>query len=310
MQNSQAKLIIIVGPTASGKSKLAVKLAKKFNGEIVSADSRQIYKGLDIGAGKITKGEMEGIVHHLLDIASPKRKFTVVQYRKKALGAIQKIVSRGKIPFLVGGTGFYIQALASGLTIPEVSPDWKLRKRLEKKNAEELFKIVQKLDPARANTIDRNNKRRLIRAIEIVKKTKKPVPPLKKIPFPGTILFLGIKKTRSALHKSIKKRLLSRLKKGMVAEVKRLKAHGLSWKRMEELGLEYKFIAKYLQGELCYPQMVSLLEKAIKKYADRQMTWFKKDKRILWVQNKQEAMDAVKRFLLSNGLPLSQEDLQ
>ncbi|MDP2362412.1 MAG: tRNA (adenosine(37)-N6)-dimethylallyltransferase MiaA, partial [Ignavibacteria bacterium] len=177
---SNKKLIVVLGQTSSGKSELAVKLAEKFNGEIISADSRQIYKGMDIGTGKITKKEMRGIPHYLLDIASPKRRFSVAQYRKLVIKAINKIFNKGKIPILCGGTGFYIQAVVDGIIIPEVKPDWRLRSDLEQLSTEELFNRLKKLDPKRAKTIDKNNRRRLIRALEIVIKTKKPVPAFKK----------------------------------------------------------------------------------------------------------------------------------
>lgn len=192
------KLVVILGPTASGKSELAIKLAKKFNGEIVSADSRQVYKSLDIGTGKVTPDTKnssnfstgqakkkyifthKGIPHYCIDVASPKRRFTVAQYRKLALKAINKIFKKGKVPIFCGGTGFYIQAVVDGIIIPEVKPDWRLRSNLNKFPVEELYKILKKLDPRRAKTIEKKNPRRLIRAIEIVIKTKKPVPPFKK----------------------------------------------------------------------------------------------------------------------------------
>ncbi len=291
------KLIVILGPTASGKTNLSIKLAKKFGGEIVSADSRQVYKGMNIGTGKVSKKEMKGIAHYLLDVASPKRKFTVAQYKKLAIKAINKICKKNKIPFLVGGSGFYIQAVIDGITIPEVKPDWKLRKKLEKKSSKELFLILKKLDPKRAKLIDKNNPRRLIRAIEIVLKTKKPVPPLKKQPPEFDILILGIKKTKQNLKKLIKKRLLKRLRQGMIAEVKRLKKSGLSWKRLEEFGLEYRFVAQYLQKKLTRKQMIEKLQKEIEHFAKRQMTWFKKDKRIKWIKNQKEAERLVKEFL-------------
>lgn len=296
MKNAKNKMIVILGPTASGKSELAVKLAKKFNGEIISADSRQVYKGMDIGTGKVTKKEMEDIPHHLLDVASPKRKFTVVQYRKLALKAIEKIFKKGKIPIICGGSGFYIQALIDGLTIPPVPPDWKLRKKLEKKPIEKLYKILKKLDPERAKSIDRKNKRRIIRAIEIAKKLKK-IPPLKKEPLPYRVLILGIKREKEELKKLIRKRLLKRLRRGMVAEVKRLKKLGISWKRLEEFGLEYRWVARYLQGKISKKEMIEKLQKEIEDYARRQMVWFKKDQRIIWIKNQKEAEKLVKDFL-------------
>ena len=188
------KLIVVLGPTASGKSELAVKLARKFNGEVVSVDSRQVYKGMDIGTGKVTKQEMAGVPHHLLDIASPKTRFNVSQYRKLALKAINKIFKKNKTPILCGGTGFYIQAVIDGILIPAVKPDWRLRDKLEKRGTKELFDLLKKLDPRRAKAIDKKNRRRLIRALEIVIKTKKPVPLLKKDPIPYPVLIIGVKK--------------------------------------------------------------------------------------------------------------------
>jgi len=293
------KLIAIVGPNASGKTGLSIKLAKKFNGEIVSADSRQIYKGMDIGTGKITKKEMQGIPHYLLDIASPKSRFTVSQYQKLALKAIKKIQKKIKIPFLVGGTGFYIQSVVDGIVIPEVKPDWKLRKKLEQKSAEELFSELKKLDPKRAEDIDRYNKRRLIRALEIIIKTKKPVPPIKKAS-KFDVLIIGVKKDFKKLKKLIEERLQKRLKQGMIAEVQKLKRSGVSWKRLEEFGLEYKYIALYLQKKLSYQEMVEKLQKEIEHYAKRQMTWFKRDKRIKWIENYTEAEKDVKKFCRLN----------
>jgi len=290
------KLIVILGPTASGKSEIAVKLAKKIKGEVISADSRQVYKGMDIGTGKITKREMQGIPHHLLDVASPKRKFTVSQYRKLALAAIKEIFKRGRLPIVCGGTGFYIQALIDGIVIPEVKPDWKLRKELEKKTAKDLFLELKKLDPERAKTIDKANKRRLIRALEIIIKTKRPVPLLKKQLLPYSILLIGIKKEKEALKKLIEKRLLRRLKKGMVREVKTLKKTGLSWKRLEDFGLEYRYIAQYLQGKIAYKEMIQKLKKEIEHFAKRQMTWWKSDKRILWIENYREAEKLTEAF--------------
>src|SRR3989344_6085432 len=210
MKSKLQKNIAIVGPTASGKSELAVKIAKRFNGEIISADSRQVYRGLDIGTGKvpndfsnyprissnasrittsrirgkfdIIRGKFEkyvykGVPHYCIDFVSPKKVFTVADFKKCAEAAIKDITNRGKIPILCGGTGFYIDSVLYNLPIPNVPPNQKLRKQLSKKSAEELFKILKKMDPKRAKTIDPHNPRRLIRAIEIVKTTGKPVQP-------------------------------------------------------------------------------------------------------------------------------------
>lgn len=283
------KLIIILGPTSSGKTALSIKLAKKFNGEVVSADSRQVYKGMDIGTGKVTKKEMNGIPHYLLNVASPKKRFTVAQYQKLAFKAINKIHKKGKIPFLVGGTGFFIQAVTEGLIIPEVKPDWQLRRKLEKLETKELFELLKKLDPKRARIIEKKNRRRLIRALEIVIKTKNPVPPLrKKIP-QFEILKIGIKKEKKELNSLIKKRLQKRLKRGMVAEVKRLRKSGLSFERLDGFGLEYRFIARYLQGKITRQEMIERIQKKSEHYAKRQMTWFKRDKSIHWIKTQKEA---------------------
>ncbi len=296
------KLIVILGPTASGKTDLAIKLAKKFNGEVVSADSRQVYRGMDIGSGKVTKKEMAGIPHHLLDVINPKTRFTVAQYQKLAQRAIEKIFKKNKLPFLVGGTGFYIQSVVDGIVIPEVKPDWKLRQKLEKKPVSELYQMLAKLDPVRAKTIDKNNPRRLIRALEIVLKLKGPVPPLSAGKPKFEALFLGVKKDQKELKKLIEKRLLKRLENNaMINEVKKLHnppagGPGLSWKRLEEFGLEYRYVAQYLQNKITKQEMIEKIQKESEHYAKRQMTWFKRDKRIHWIKDYQEAGNLIKKF--------------
>ncbi len=284
------KIIVILGPTASGKTDLSIKTALYLEkAEIISADSRQVYKGMNLGTGKITKEEMKGIPHHLLDVASPKRKFTVVQYQERARKAIKKIIKRDNVPIIVGGTGFYIDAVIKGMIFPSVPPDYRLRKEIEKEN---LFELLKKLDPKRADTIDKKNPRRLIRAIEIILKTKKPVPEIKEKPLPYPIIKIGIKNDN--LPPLIKKRLLKRIEQGMIEEVKRLRKTGLSWKRLEELGLEYRYLALYLQEKIDYEEMIKSLAKEIEKFAKRQMTWFKRDKEIIWVKNWQEAKKIIK----------------
>ena len=306
MSSPRPKLIIILGPTASGKSELAVKLALRFNSEqlkkkfgingveIISADSRQVYKGMNIGTGKIKKKEMRGIPHHLLDVASPKKKFTVVRYQKLAIKAANKILRKKKIPLLVGGSPFYIYSVTEGWLFPKLKPDWKLRKKLEKKSASELFKILKKLDEKRAKTIETKNKRRLIRAIEICKKLGK-VPQIKKTP-QFDCLLIGIKKSPQELKILINNRLLKRFNKGMVGEVKNLRKSGLSWKRLEEFGLEYRWIARFLQKKISYSEMVKILQKDIEKFSKRQITWFKSDKRIHWIKNQKDAENLIKKF--------------
>jgi tRNA dimethylallyltransferase len=308
--NNSKKLVVVLGPTASGKSDLAVEIAKRYNGEVISADSRQIYEGMDIGSGKITKKEMQGVPHHLLDVASPRKRFTVAQFQKLAWKEIKKIQKRGKLPILCGGTGLYIQSIVDGLVIPEITPDAKLRAKMEKLSTEELFKKLKKLDPRRAENIDRHNRRRLIRALEIVIKTGQPVPTLEtsagsrtwqKLPRTDlgelNILQLGIAQPKEKLIKLINRRLYKRLKQGMVAEVKKLHHSGVSWKRLEEFGLEYRAIALYLQNKISKQQMIDRIQKESEQYAKRQMTWFQRDKKINWIKSYKETEKLVKNFL-------------
>lgn len=301
LEKPNRKLIVVLGPTASGKSELAVKLAKKFKGEVISADSRQVYRGLDIGTGKITKKEMRGVPHHLLDVASPKRIFTVTNYRKLVLRAIEKIFQKNKLPILCGGTAFFTKAVVEGIMIPEVKPDWKLRKKLGKKPVKELFRMLKKLDPRRARNIDPANPRRLIRAIEIVLTTKKPVPEFQKNPLPYPVLFLGIKKEKKELSSLIRKRLLKRLKKGMLNEVKKLHnppaGGGISWKKLDSFGLEYRWLSLFLQKKITYDEMIERLQKDIEHFAKRQMLWWKHDRRIKWIKKAKQAEKITKKFL-------------
>lgn len=290
------KLIVIVGPTASGKSGLAIVVAKRWGGEIISADSRQVYKGMDIGTGKVTKKEMEGIPHHLLDVESPRPTFTVSHYQRMARKAIEKIIGKNKLPILCGGTGLYVRSVVDGLVIPEVPPNFLLRKKLNKLPTSTLFKTLCSLDPIRAKQIDRQNPRRLVRAIEIVKHLGK-VPPLTFVPFDGEILIIGVSKTKKEQKNLIHARLIKRFRLGMIAEVQKLHTHGITWKRLESFGLEYRDIARYLQGKITKQELYTELEGNINRYAKRQMTWFKRDVRIHWVKSNKHAIQLVKRFL-------------
>lgn len=288
-QSVLKKLIVIVGPTASGKSDLAVKLAKKFNGEIISADSRQVYRGMDIGSGKITRLEQRGVKHHLLDVADPKRSFSVARYQKMAQIAINRIRQNGKIPIICGGTGFYIKSVAEITSIPTVPPDPILRKKLEKNNAARLYKMLEIKDKDSAQRIGHYNTRRLIRALEIVLKTKKPVPKTVSVPLPYPVLTIGLSVDREKLSRLIEKRLNKRLRRGMIAEVKKLRASGLSWKRLENFGLEYRYAALFLQKKITLSEMKSRIQIESQHYAKRQLTWFKKNHSVKWIKNPSEA---------------------
>jgi tRNA dimethylallyltransferase len=276
------RLIVILGQTSTGKSDFAVSLAKRVNGEIISADSRQVYKGLNLLSGKITKKEMGGVPHHLLDVVSAKKVFSVAEFQKKAAKAIDQILKKKKIPILVGGTGFYIDAVVSGQVLPEVPPNLALRKKSQNMTLSNLVKKLYKLDPERAKTIDQNNKVRLIRAIEIAAALGK-VPEIKQKDSPYEIIKIGLTLPDEVLKKKIHARLLKRIQQGMLKEAKKLHDSGVSWKRMNELGLEARFAAHYLQGKLSKADMLSQLETAIWHYAKRQKTWFKRDSTIRWV---------------------------
>lgn len=303
MRKNKKKIIVIIGPTASGKSDLAIQLAKLFNGEIISADSRQIYKGMNLGTGKIEKDKKpknqyysQGIKHYLLDIVSPKKYFSLADFLKLAKKSIEEILKKGKIPIICGGTGLYISALIEGWQLPKVKPNKKLRKELAQKSNEELFQILKNLDPQKAQNIDKNNQPRLIRAIEIALVLKK-VPPLVKKPPNWDILIIGIKKNRQELKKLISQRLEKRLNSGMIEEVKNLKKEGVSFQRLENFGLEYRFLNRYLERKISYEEMKKQLLKEINSYAKRQMTWFKKIQNVHWIEDSKEAVNLVQKFL-------------
>ncbi|MDZ4231781.1 MAG: tRNA (adenosine(37)-N6)-dimethylallyltransferase MiaA [Candidatus Pacearchaeota archaeon] len=290
-------LVVLVGPTASGKSALGVRLAKKFSGEVVSADSRQVYVGLDLGSGKITTEEMRGVPHHLLSLASPRRRFTVAQFQKQATRTISGILKRNHLPFLVGGSRLYIDSILKNTSFPEVRPDTKLRGQLEKKTPAALFSQLKKLDPRRARHIDANNKRRLIRAIEIVLRTGKVVPEMRTPRMREDVLLLGIAIQEQKLKENITKRLAKRLHHGMVSEVRKLHDSGLSFKRLESFGLEYRHVAQYLQGKISKEEMQEKIVRDSLRLAKLQLKWFAKDKRIRWVRTKKEAERLVADFL-------------
>ena len=296
LRNQRQKIVVIVGPTASGKSNLGIFLARKFGGEIISADSRQVYRGMDIGTGKITRKEHRSVKHYLLDVANPKNPpaggFTVSDFQK----AINDVRRRYKVPFVVGGTGFYIDTLVKDSSLPEVPPDKKLRAKLAKQSAERLFSDLLALDPRRAKTIDPKNKIRLIRALEIIKTTGKPVPALKESP-KYKILYIGIKPSKSTLENRIKLRLEKRLRAGMIKEVKNLLKSGVSRKRLHDFGLEYHWVGDYLNNKITRQEMEAGLLRDIIKYSKRQMTWFKRNKKIHWIKNQKEAEKLVKKFI-------------
>ncbi len=290
------KLIVILGPTASGKTELSIKLAKKFDGEIVSADSRQIYKEMDIGTAKPSREELREIPHHLIDIIKPNQDFSVALYKKLALKKIKEIHKRKKMPFLVGGTGLYISAVVDNLEFPKIPPNRKLRKELEEKSTKELFEIYRKLDPEGAKYIDKNNKRRLIRAIEVCKisgipfwrqrKKKKPL---------YEILQIGIKINKKKLEKKIAKRVNEMIKKGLEKEAEKLFKKYKNVPALDTIG--YQEWKDYFNGKIKKEEVIEKIILHTKQYAKRQMAWFKRDKRIHWVKNFKEAERVLQNFL-------------
>ena len=294
---TKQKVLVVLGPTASGKSTLAVKIARRYNGEIISADSRQVYRGLNIGTGKITKREMCGIPHHLLDITNPKQAYSASQFAKAAQKAIAEIAKRNKLPIICGGTGFYIDVALGIVSVPEVPPHKQLRARLAKKTPPQLFAMLKKLDSRRAKSIDPHNPVRLIRAIEIAKALGK-VPTGNKQPTRYRVLKIGLVLPDDELRRKIHIRLFARIREGMITEVKRLHRKGLSWKRMEALGLEYRYLARFLQGKMSKVEMLKNLEKETWQYAKRQKQWWKRDKDINWLSPADKKIDElVKEFI-------------
>lgn len=302
------KVIAVVGPTASGKSSLGIWLAQKIGGlprrqagEVISADSRQVYRGLDIGTGKVTKKEMAGIPHHLLSVASPKRQFSADDFVKKGSRAINLIYQADHLPIVVGGTGLYVDVLLGRINHPNVPPNPALRARLAKKSPAELMELLRQKDPERAATIEPGHQRRIIRALEIAAalgKSPSKADAMSSAASKYDILWIGLNPGEQKLQANIKKRLKSRLQAGMIAEARRLHKQGLSYKRMQELGLEYRYLALLLQKKLDQKEFEVQLERAIRQYAKRQMRWFKRNKDIRWVASKTEALRLAKEFLM------------
>ncbi len=277
------KLVVILGTNASGKSDLAIRLAKHFGGEIVSADSRQVYRGLDLGSGKITPAQAATVKHHLLDVADLSESYSLAQYQRAAYNAIDSISTAGKLPFLVGGTGLYISAIVEGYQLVDVPPNDQLRTQLESLPLPQLVERLQKADAHAASRIDKKNPRRLIRAIEIAAAGYARSAARKNLPR-YNCLQLGLTWPREILVHRIAERLRQRLANGMIDEVADLRSRGVSDLRLDKLGLEYRYITRYLRGELRnLDELFTELEIAIRQFAKRQLTWFKRDSTITWL---------------------------
>jgi tRNA dimethylallyltransferase len=269
------KIIVVVGPTASGKSDFAVQLALKENGEIISADSRQLYRGLDIGTGKITETEMKGVKHYMLSVYNLNEEVSVARYARDTLPILEDILTRGKTPIICGGSGQYIDALIFDTKLPKVPSNKQLREELEKLPTEELIARLQASDPVRAEKIDSRNRVRLIRSLEIVESLGRVPSQDEPHLLYDTKIYL-MNPSRERLRQRIEKRLVARLDIGMLNECKKLVSEGITHESLERLGLEYRYMSRHLQGELSYYEMVKQLTHKINQYAKRQQTWNKK----------------------------------
>ncbi len=292
----RGKLIAVMGTNASGKSGLGVELAARYGGEIVSADSRQVFRGLDLGSGKITKEEMRGVPHHLLDVCRPGDFFSMADFQRLAYAAIDDILRRGRVPFLVGGTGLYVDAVIDGYELSDRAPDLLLREKLETYDTPALYGMLREKLPD--TEIDPKNRNRVMRALERL--AADDYHPGRRAPRYET-LKLGVTWDRETLKKRIDERLERRLQAGMVQEVQGLIDAGVSPGFLDKLGLEYRYITRYLRGELTYEQMLDELGRAIKRFAKRQMTWFRREENLHWLDMTgdpaAEACALIDRFL-------------
>jgi len=290
------RMIVIEGTNASGKSSLGVDLAARFGGEIISADSRQVYRRLDLGSGKITPEEMKGVPHHLLDVRDPGEFFSMADFQRLAYEAADGILSRGKVPFLVGGTGLYVDAVADGYVLSDRAPDHALRAHLETFETPALYRMLKEKLPD--TEIDPRNRHRVMRALERLEADD--YHPGKKSPR-YEVLKLGVTWPREVLKQRIDERLETRLRDGMAEEVRSMLEDGVSEEFLIKLGLEYKYLTWYLTGKMGFEQMKEELGNAIKRFAKRQMTWFRRDDRIHWLDMSKdpaaEASGLIESFL-------------
>lgn len=309
MREDKPKILAVVGPTASGKTALGIFLAKKFNGEIISVDSRQIYKGMDIGTAKVqgmrlidkknrSFYEVEGVRHYGIDLVEPDKVFSVAEFKEYALEVINEILGRGHLPILVGGTGFYVQAIIENLDIPQMAPNFVLREALEKQDLKELIARLQEIDPISAAKVDLKNKRRVIRALEVATNTGESFAGnWKKGEALFEVLRLGITQGREVLYKRIDERVEEQVRTGLIEETKKLIEKWLHWSLPSMTGIGYREIGMYLRGEITLVKAKELIKFRTHDYARRQLTWFKKDKTIHWVKDEAEAEKIAREFL-------------
>ena len=294
--SSYPKVVAVVGTNASGKSALGIELAKKYNGEIISADSRQVFTGLDLGSGKVTPEEMQGIPHHLIDVREPNEFFSMADFQKMSYAAIEDIRARGRLPMIVGGTGLYVDSVLDGYMLSDKEPDLAYRAELEKLTTPELYDMLLKLMPEAQ--VDRCNRNRVMRMIERIHDGDDAVPSKQKR---YESLRLGVSWPREVVNQRIDERLERRLKEGMIEEVQGLMDRGATTEFLLGLGLEYRFITQYLLGEMGREEMLEKLAIAIKQFAKRQMTWFRRNPDIIWLDMAgdymSQACEVVDKFL-------------
>ena len=282
---NKPKVVAIVGPTASGKTSLSIEIAKKFNGEVISADSRQVYRGMDLGTGKVTTAEMQGITHHLLNVADPMEIYTGVDFKRDATIAINRITQRRHLPIIAGGTFFYLELLRGNMQAAPVQPNPEFRQTLEPYSNSQLLDMLREKDAQRADNIDPDNRRRLERSLEIIH-TLGAVPEVRVMESNYDWLLLGMSVPKETLHKNINTRLEARLERGMIDEVQHLLDIGVTPKRLDDFGLEYRYVLKYLQQKISYPEMCEQIETKSRQFAKRQLTWLKRYPEIQWVEPK------------------------
>jgi tRNA dimethylallyltransferase len=289
MQNRPCNLLILLGPTASGKTRVGVELARALNAEIISADSRQVFKGMDIGTGK-DLDEYGEIPHHLIDIAEPGSEFSVFAFQKAFIQAFAKITARRKLPLLVGGTGLYLDAVLRNYRLLEVPENPALRAELAELDDAQLRQRLLMLKPEQHNQTDLDDRERLLRAVEIASAEQAGPEPVAALPQLAPRVF-GLRWPRETLRQRITARLKERLRGGMLEEVAALHAAGVAWERLDYYGLEYRFIGRYLQGALNRNDMTQQLNSAIHQFAKRQETWFRRMEKhgvvIDWIDAKQ-----------------------
>ena len=294
-ENKKKPLIVLTGPTAVGKTALSIKLAKALDGEIISADSMQVYRGMDIGSAKIRKEEMEGVRHHLIDVLNPEDEFNVVLFQKMAKEAIADITGRGKIPILAGGTGFYIQAVLYDIDFTETKEDTFYRAHLEElavqKGSEELHQMLAKVDPKAAEAIHANNVKRVIRALEFFEQTGEKISEHNEEQRSNVSAYdscyFVLTDDRARMYERIDRRVDMMLEDGLVEEVRRLKEQGCSRELVSMQGLGYKEILAYLEGEYDLERAIYLIKRDTRHFAKRQLTWFKREKDVIWVDRRE-----------------------